>query len=246
MQAYLQRIGYHGDRALTYENLAELIRCHLETVPFENLDFWHNPRELSLKQEDLYEKIVLRRRGGVCFELNGLFCWLLREFGFEVYPVCVRVLLGPAPNPLSHQGNIVVLDGRKYYCDVGFGGPGPKGVVALEDGGIYTIGGGRFRVEWDDVCFTIQSLHKDEWMPLLRGIDLPANTGDFSILLYYFTNHPASHFVRNRVINLCLPDGFLALTNNTLTGKQGDTPIAREVPEAEIPSLLRESFGLTL
>ena len=77
IQAYLDRIGYTGTRALTQENLTLLIRQHLETVPFENLDCWGKGAPLSNDPEVLFEKIVTRRRGGICFELNGLLFELL-------------------------------------------------------------------------------------------------------------------------------------------------------------------------
>ena len=58
-------------------------RAHLLAVPFENLDI-HLGRPISLDQDALFGKIVTRRRGGFCYELNGLFALLLRELGFEV------------------------------------------------------------------------------------------------------------------------------------------------------------------
>ena len=76
MEQYLARIGYTGDRTPSLENLTRLVRCHLETVPFENLSFWHNPCQMPLDVPALYDKVVTRRRGGVCCELaaegNGL------------------------------------------------------------------------------------------------------------------------------------------------------------------------------
>ena len=122
IQAFFDRIGYTGTAEPTLSNLQQIVRCHLETVPFENTSFHKNPREMSLKPEDLYDKVVNRRLGGVCFELNGLFNWLLNEIGYQVYPVSVRISMFPGfPAPITHQGNVAVIDGKKYYCDVGFG-----------------------------------------------------------------------------------------------------------------------------
>ncbi len=246
MDNYLNRIGYSGDRTPNKENLSRLIRCHLEQVPFENLDFWHHPRELSVDYGDLYDKIVVRRRGGVCCELNTLFHRLLTDLGYEARPVLARVTLMPEPCPISHECVITVLDGKRYYCDVGFGGPGPKGLLCLDQEDAQTVWGESYRTGWDGAVCTIFRHMDGKWLPVLKLLDIPANAADFAIVLYYFTVNPDSHFVKTRTVNLCLPDGYLALTDNTFSGKRGAEHFRYEVPEAEIPALLREEFGLTL
>lgn len=247
MEQYLARIGYTGDRTPNLENLTRLLRCHLETVPFENLDFWHNPREMSLKTEDLYHKVVTRRRGGVCCELNSIFRWLLNQMGYEAYNIMVRILMRPGDNPISHECVVVVLDGKKYYCDVGFGGPGPKGLVCLDEEGIQTVFGEEYRADWDGVHAYIHKPMEGQWRPLLQLIDIPATEADFSVFLYFFTAHPDGHFVNMRTANLCLPDGgHLALTGNNFSGNRNGERFSRDVPEEEIPALLREEFGLVM
>src|SRR5689334_21580804 len=83
VQAYLHRIGYHGGLEPTAANLRDLHRAHRVAVPFENLDI-HVGRPIVLDQDALFDKIVTRRRGGFCYELNGLFAVLLRALGFDV------------------------------------------------------------------------------------------------------------------------------------------------------------------
>ncbi len=248
MQQYLQRIGYSGDGQCNPANLSRLLRAHLETVPFENLDFYHNPCQLPLDQDALYDKVVIRRRGGVCFELNSSFGWLLRQMGYETYPVLVRILIMGAggPSPLSHMGNVVTLEGKRYYCDVGFGGPGPKGLVCLDDAEVQVINGESYRTEWRGIDCYIHKLTPDGWVPCLRTIHMDCNVMDFTILLYYFTSNPSSHFVNARVVNLCQPDGYLALSDNLFSGKRNGVSFHREVPEEEIPALLASEFGLVL
>jgi len=81
--AYLQRINYRGSLAPSAQTLRELQLAHLFAVPFENLSI-HSAEPIVLNDDALFEKIVLRRRGGFCYELNGLFAALLRQLGFEV------------------------------------------------------------------------------------------------------------------------------------------------------------------
>ena len=83
LPAYLQRINYWGEQAPTAAALQALHRAHLLAVPFENLDI-HLGRPIMLDQGALFDKIVTRRRGGFCYELNGLFALLLRGLGFDV------------------------------------------------------------------------------------------------------------------------------------------------------------------
>ena len=80
VEKYLQRIGYNGALAPNAENLAALVQAHRFTVPYETFDIWRG-RRTTLALEEIYDRIVTRRRGGYCFELNGLFAWLLRELG---------------------------------------------------------------------------------------------------------------------------------------------------------------------
>ena len=245
MERYLERIGYTGDRTPSLENLTRLLRCHLETVPFETLDFWHDPKQLSLQIPDLYDKVVSRRRGGVCCELNTIFCWLLQELGYDVYPVLVRILMRPGDNPISHECLIVRVDGKQYYCDVGFGGPGPKGLVCLDEEGVQQVFGDEFTVSRDGIHIYIHANMGGTFRPLLQLLDIPATVADFEIVLFYFTAHPNGHFVNLRTVNLCQPDGgYLALTGNTFTGLRNGEKFQREVPEEEIPALLKQEFGL--
>jgi N-hydroxyarylamine O-acetyltransferase len=81
--AYLARIAYQGATTPSFTTLAGLQLAHLRAVPFENLDVLSR-RPISLQPADLYTKIVARRRGGFCYELNGLFATLLRRLGFQV------------------------------------------------------------------------------------------------------------------------------------------------------------------
>ena len=223
IQAFFDRIGYTGTREINLANLQQITRCHLETVPFENSTFYKNPHDVPLTIDFQYDKVVNRRLGGVCFELNGLFNWLLTQIGYEVYPVSVRISMFPGfPTPISHQGNVVVIDGKKYYCDVGFGGPGPKGVLAMDEEGVQIIDGEPFKVEHDGVTSIILRMHEGEFTPILRYVDLPSDPADFPILFYYFCANPNSRFVTHRTVNLCRPDGYLAISENEFSGTRGD------------------------
>ena len=81
-EKYLERIKYFGTLRADAECLTGLHQNHLFSIPFENLDIYTG-KGISLDLEDIYQKIVLNRRGGFCYELNYLFHWLLNELGFN-------------------------------------------------------------------------------------------------------------------------------------------------------------------
>ena len=246
--AYFERIGYDGGYEVSLENLTMLIRSHLETVPFENLDCWPNASPLSNDPEILFEKVVLRRRGGICFELNGLLYELLSALGYECYSVGVRLPRPERPAAIVHQGVVVVLNGKQYYCDVGFGGPGPKGALALDDDPVQTVDKENFRVCRNGIYVTIQRYYEGAWIDTIQYADIPFIREDFTGLLYFASSAPGSYFTSQRIVNLCLPDGgSLALTGNRFTARRNGTVTQTVLKdEQEIREVLAKEFNICL
>ncbi|MDN5873864.1 MAG: arylamine N-acetyltransferase, partial [Sinobacteraceae bacterium] len=124
LDEYCTRIGYEGPRQPTVEVLHALTAAHSQSIPFENLDVVLG-RPIQLEVEALYRKLVVARRGGYCFEQNGLFLEVLRALGFESYPLSARVRLG-----LAHRAQVaarthllveVRIEGEAWLSDVGVG-----------------------------------------------------------------------------------------------------------------------------
>jgi len=127
---YLARLGYAGPATPSGRCLSALMRAHVAAVPFENIDQQLGVRT-PLDLAAAYDKIVERRRGGWCFELNRLFAWVLREIGFEVDLLSARVGAGLAG--LDDHATLRVACGRPLLVDVGFGG-GLAAPIALAPG----------------------------------------------------------------------------------------------------------------
>lgn len=145
LSAYLNRIGLNAAPDVTPAGLAQVQRAHRLAIPFENLDIPLGCG-IALDRAAVFEKLVHRRRGGYCFEQNGLFEDALRALGFSVRPLLARVLLGMETGvvaPLTHQLELVTFAGEDWIADAGFGGsfcppmplaegqsgPGPDGTV---------------------------------------------------------------------------------------------------------------------
>ena len=123
-RAYLDRIGYRGPLTPTAETLRALQVAHLQTVPFENLSI-HARQPIVLDDESLFDKVVTRRRGGFCYELNGLFAALLRALGFRVTMLSAAAARadGTFGPEFDHMALLVTLldEGERWLADVGFG-----------------------------------------------------------------------------------------------------------------------------
>ena len=245
LEAYLDRIGYTGSRELTGATLDALIRAHVSTVPFENLDPCEFGITPSLEEEDLFRKIVENRRGGYCFELNTALHSLLLAMGFDAYPVVVRIIMGPGPaRPYAHKGVVVRAEGKLWYCDVGFGGPGPKGVVEMS-ADERDIDGVLYRCAFPEDYCEIQKKDGEAWSVLFRFPLHPIEPCAFIPLNYYIGGQAGFGFRAWRTVNLTLPNGSKALTNDHLTIRVGGDVTERDLKtKEEVEAALREEFGI--
>src|ERR1700751_3210486 len=119
--SYLARIAYSGPTTPTEETLRAIHRAHLLAVPFENLDI-ALAREIVVDEANIVRKVVEKRRGGFCYELNGAFAALLRALGFRVPVRSARVSRGGGGEgpEFDHLTLRVDLD-QPWLADVGFG-----------------------------------------------------------------------------------------------------------------------------
>ncbi|MEQ8470274.1 MAG: arylamine N-acetyltransferase [Marinoscillum sp.] len=120
VEGYLKRIGlFKQEPDLKY--LRRLHRNHLLAIPFENLDI-HYQRKIVLNIEKIYQKVIIRNRGGICYELNVLFFNLLNHLGFDAHLGSARVYKESGISPeFDHMIIFVKLKDGLYLCDVGFG-----------------------------------------------------------------------------------------------------------------------------
>jgi N-hydroxyarylamine O-acetyltransferase len=241
VDTYLARIGARRPAALTAEVLRELQDRHLATVPFENLSV-HLPERIELDEDALTDKIVRRRRGGFCYELNGAFAILLRALGFEVSLLAGQVYgggrLGP---PFDHLALRVDLD-EPWLADVGFGrfARHPLRVTARES---QVDPDGTFLLQ-DAPGGDIDVLRDGE--PVYRLEQRPRELADFVPTCWWQATSPDSHFTQGLTCSLPRPDGRVTLAGDLLIETVDGKRVERVLDRDEILDAYRAHFGIEL
>ncbi len=247
VEAYLRRIGFDGLFEPTAVTLRELHRAHMYSVPFENLDIpLGRPIVLSLPL--LFDKVVERRRGGFCYELNALFGWLLKEIGFQVEMLSGSVFHGGAPGPEFDHMLLLVKVGERLIADVGFGESFVEPILLGEDEEQAEFGHGRsYRlVENDDDVWTLQQWRPEsEWNPQYLFSLKPRRLNDFHAMCHFLQTSPDSNFINKSFCSLATRNGRITLSNGRLIETSDGHREERIVASAEeYRALLDVHFGI--
>lgn len=246
--AYLQRINYSHSTAPTADNLSNLQLANLRAVPFENLSI-HSGEPIVLNDDALFEKIVSRRRGGFCYELNGLFAWLLRGLGFDVQMLSAGVAnaAGDFGPDFDHMVLLVTLNER-WLVDVGFGDSFLEPLLLderaeqVQGARAYKIvTGGEYRI-------LLQRERDGEWKPQYRFTLQPRSYSEYAEMCRYHQTSPQSHFTKGRVCTRATPDGRITLSGLRLitTAEDGTRQEHILADEAEYADALQQHFGVVM
>jgi N-hydroxyarylamine O-acetyltransferase len=245
--AYLERIGYRGRLAPTAETLRRLHVAHLLTVPFENLSI-HAGETVVLDDESLFDKIVTRRRGGFCYELNGLFAALLRALGFhvEMLSAAVSKREGEFGPEFDHMTLLVTLEER-WLADVGFGDSFVEPLL-VDVRAEQTEGAHAFRIEEENGRLVLLRRDADAaWEPQYRFSLEPHAYADYAEMCHFHQTSPESHFTRGRVCSRLTPEGRVTLSGARLITTKGVERVERELEgENEYTAALLEHFGVSM
>ena len=245
---YLERIGYSGDLSLNAGLLASIQELHVKTVPYENLDVLAGV-PISLAPDALYEKIIIRKRGGFCFELNALYSWFLSELGFSVTNYFARYLMNSDVIPKRrHHVIIVEIEGKKILCDVGVGNEAPRRTLVLELDTVQSDGFGEYKFEYDDFLgWILLQNYKGQWRRQYSFTEDPQIPSDFEAISFYCEKHPLSIFNKQRIVAIKTSGGRKTLDGNIFKIFDGGSVEVTEAQnDAQIRELLMEYFGISL
>jgi arylamine N-acetyltransferase len=243
LSAYLHRIRFDGCLRPDLATLRAIHRAHQYAIPFENLDVQLR-RPVVLDLEAIYDKIVRRRRGGWCYEMNGLMEWALKEMGFEVMRISagvMRVRAGDAQLG-NHLCLLVCLD-QPYLVDVGFGGslvePLPLKASEREDR--------PYRLELSELGHSYwrfaEIAHGDAFSFDFRVA--PADEALLAQKCQFLQTDPASPFIQNLVVQRRTADTHLSLRGRVLAAIH-TTHVDKKLLNSkdELVATLRDSFDL--
>lgn len=249
LAAYFDRIGYGGSTLPTQETLFAIHRAQAQAIPYEGLDIQLG-RPVDLDPARIFDKLVLRRRGGWCYETNGLLGWALGEMGFSVRRVTGGVHRRERGDAAfgNHLSLLVDPDGagidRIWLCDLGLG-DALRAPIPLAEG-LHGDGGLTFRLErLPDGCWRFHN-HGYGTPETFDFRDAPADEALFAAQNRHLQTDPLSHFVLNAEVVGLAPQSSVTLLGRVLrhASAAGVDKDVIDTPEA-LGRALDRHFGIT-
>jgi N-hydroxyarylamine O-acetyltransferase len=248
---YLERIQYTNPVKPDIEILRRLQLAHMMTVPFENLDIGLG-RPIKIDEESIWEKLILQQRGGFCYELNGLFAWLLKQIGFEVTYLNARVFDGEGKLGIDfdHLALLVLIprQSKRWLADVGFGDSFME-PLNLDERGEQVQRLRAYRLEQTHDGYIVWQKNYDGSWERHYFFDLQPHKfpEEYKSACLYHQTSSESSFTRGSIISRATPTGRVSLEDGRLILTENGQRTQRLLDsENEYHILLKEHFDVTL
>ena len=248
LDAYLDRVGWHGDLRADHATLADLLGAHMRHIPFENIDVLLG-RGVRLDVDAVADKLVTQRRGGYCFEHGTLFAAVLERIGFAPQRHTARVVVVAARTeaPRTHMFLTVALPEGRFVVDPGFGSLAPRVPLPLVDGARASIGGETHWMARDGDLWVLRTQVSDRivdcWVSEV-GAD---NLVDFEVGNHYTSTYLESAFVNRLMLRAFTDDGRVSVMNRDVTIRsRGEARSFQLADRRALRTLLAEHFGFDL
>ncbi len=248
LAAYCRRIGHAGIMPPTLRTLQTLLELQPAAIAYENIDVLMD-RGIDITPAAVDDKLIARRRGGYCYEHNGLLKRVLTALGFRVEGLAARVQWmappGSPPRRRSHMALRVWLDDVPWLADAGFGSCVPTAPLRLDTVAPQPTRHETFRVIPCHGAFLVQARIGEAWRPLYELANDPQLDGDYEPLNWYAAMHPASHFRDSLKVARTTPEARHTLLNGKLTLRRPDGYTETRMLDADgLERALAEVFGL--
>lgn len=248
INGYLKRIKYEGKRDVSYETLYSLHIAHALNIPFENLDVYYR-KPILLDRESLYKKIVENRRGGYCFEMNGLFSIVLKELGFKVTDLLAKVTTdGENYTAKTHQTLMVEIGDKRWLADVSFGRDGIIAPLLLQAGVEQQQFDHTYRLIKDHKFgYVLQNKVEDEYRYMYAFTLDECYPADYLMSNHFTSTFPDSWFTQMKFCTMPTKEGRITLTDEhfKIIAKSEVSEI-KVTNNAQFKELLKKYFALNL
>ncbi len=249
LSSYALRIGFSGSFELTFDTLSRIQMGHSTHIPFENLDVLRD-LPILLDEESLQKKLIVDRRGGYCFEQNGLLLAVLRQIGFDAKPLSGRVRLGVDRSFLPTRTHLFVkvdLNGKTWLMDGGVGGASLTAPIRFCLDVEQSTPHDQRRVVHEDNLYYHQLLMDGAWTDVYEftGEEMPLI--DRELASWWTSTSPKSKFKQGLFCALARPNGErVGLLNETFTHRRGAEILRRfEIENLDhLHEILSQEFGL--
>jgi arylamine N-acetyltransferase len=253
LAGYFARIGYDGAADPTLDVLQDLITAHSHTIAFENLDPLLGVPVDDLGPEALFDKLVHRRRGGYCYEQNGLMGYVLAELGFGVRRFAARVVwAAPPDSPVPAQTHTLLGVAppnapQLFLVDVGFGGQTPTSPLRLETGSVQQTTYEPYRLQNRGDTLVLQAEIRGEWQSLYEFATKTAPPIDLQVGSWYVSTNPSSQFVTSLMASRVTVEGRCNLAGRHLSiHRDGGTEKIALPDGATVVDALADRFGINV
>ncbi|GAA4420633.1 arylamine N-acetyltransferase [Bremerella cremea] len=251
LDAYFSRIAYTGSREVSVETLHGIVERHVLTIPFENLDPLMQ-RPVRLDSASIQQKLIHDRRGGYCFEQNGLLLLALETLGFEVRPLSARVKIGYPREQVTPRTHLIVrieLEGMSWLADVGVGGLSPTAALRLVTDEPQPTPHETRRIVKSGSLYYHQALLQGEWQDLYEMTLEEMPLIDREVANWFTSTHPGSRFRNLLMVSRAAPDGVrLTMLNDEFSIRDANGVAKKHLigSKQEMLDLLAEHFGVNL
>ena len=227
--------------------LNELHNAQFYTIRFENLDI-HLGRGINIDSESIINKLIYHKRGGYCFELNGLMLLVLKNLGFNARPLLARVHMGNPPGGRTHQLNLVEINNRNWIIDVGFGAGGFRNPIPLEIGKFKQDANVEIRLsKHSELGWLYESKDKGDWKESYSFDLSMVIHSDIVLGNYFTTTSELTHFTKVKTASLPTKNGRISLNETLFTGiENGNVSKQYIQKDNRYLSLLKSEFGIEL
>lgn len=251
IQQYLRKLQLNDfEPTVNLATLTKLQDAHLKYIPYENFDCL-NGKITSLKRQDMFNKVIMHNRGGICFELNGLYNWLLESLGFEVTSYSARFIDKMETYQLRrHRVMCVTLGEKRYLTDVGVNSESPRVPLEIVDGLIQSDGISQYKFTRSEFWGWLlwQKERGKIWKRLFGFTEEPQIDKDFITPSFWCDAHPDSPFIKSKKLSIFREDCNITIRSNYLKFYLGGRVKYRYKINtgAELKEILWEYFGINV